>query len=370
MIDDAAVRELASRGGGTVVTSLYIDVDGRRYPKPSDYEVRVQHLFRLALERARAHGAEVVAAVEGDLGRIRSFLDAGLDRTTTRGLALFSSGERGIFEPVELPVPVRDQVVVGPSPDVAQLSEILAAAEPTLVVLADHRRSRLVRVELGGVEEHETLPDDTERQVDTDVELGSFEPRHEEQLREHYRRAARAVARRVEADPVAHVVLSGAAEAVAALGRHLPERVISLVSGTLPLPVTAAQPEVVRAATELVRAAGHRRRLARAGELRERSAERSGAATGLAATLEALGEGRVTTLLVEQGFESAGDRCPRCGHLAVGDGRCPNCDAVLEAVDNVVDLAVTDAFVRHVPIEFCDVGELEDLGRIGVIERY
>jgi hypothetical protein len=62
----------------------------------------------------------------------------------------------------------------------------------------------------------------------------------------------------------------------------------------------------------------------------EREAEGTGVADlldrgalGLDATLLALQEGRVRTLLHAAGFESRGGECPRCGALFADDGGAP-----------------------------------------------
>lgn len=370
VISGTALRELARRNGAGLVTSLYLDVDGRRFPRPSDYEPQVERLFREARAAAEQRGPEVTRAVEAGLARVRDYLDSGLDRSVTRGLALFAAEQGWLLEPFELSVPVRDQVVVGPAPDLAQLSELLATYEPILAVVVDRRRARLLRVELGGVEEHETAVDEGEHQVDTEVELGSFAHRHDEQLREHYRQAARAVTSSFDHQPACHVVLCGPPESVATVKGYLPDRVASRVRGRLSLPVATGQREVVTAATELVHESELRRQLSILEELRERVGDGVAAVAGLGPTLELLGQGRLSTLLVEEGFEAGGRRCPRCGRLSVDEVLCPVCGAAPVAVDNVVDLAVTEAFVHHVELQFCDPGQLADLGRIGAIERH
>jgi hypothetical protein len=117
-LDDSVLRRIASWGTGTVATSVYLDVDGQRHPRWSDVERRADQLFRAARKQARllaASGTE--AEVEAELAEMRTWLDRGLDRSATRGVALFSRAGKGLFGAVQLTVPVRDQVVVDPEPD-------------------------------------------------------------------------------------------------------------------------------------------------------------------------------------------------------------------------------------------------------------
>lgn len=125
-----------------VVTSFYLDVDGQRYPRPSDYAPHVSELFRAAREHALRQGDDAAKRVDDDLARIANWLDTGLDRHVTRGVAAFAA--RGRFQALGLPVAVRDQVAIGPRPDVVQLCEVLAASGPVLVSHLGQQAAALV----------------------------------------------------------------------------------------------------------------------------------------------------------------------------------------------------------------------------------
>jgi len=54
-VDHSLLRKLAEWDpAGVPITSVYLTVDGRRYPRKSDYEVRLDELLRRA--RAQAEG--------------------------------------------------------------------------------------------------------------------------------------------------------------------------------------------------------------------------------------------------------------------------------------------------------------------------
>lgn len=369
VFDVSAVRTLGELRGEPVVTSFYLDVDGRRFPRPSDIAPHVEHLFRKARKSAEQQGNHVVDAVDADLSRISDWLGRGLDRSTTRGIAAFSCDAAGVFDTFGLAVPVRDQVVVGPIPDIAQLAQIFVTAERTLVVVLDSHRSRILRLEEGVVEERDAPLDEAERQADTDVELGSFEHRHEELAREHYRRVAHTAIDELQRLPAKHIVLCGTHEAVKHLEGYLPSRAVALVSGRIRLPVSSVQAELARASREVVRDADHLRQASLVRELADRAAEGAAAVSGLSATLEALRARRVRTLLVEEGFEVDGARCPDCGELAAhGVTKCPSCASTMIFLENVVDALIARAFIQDVRIEPYERGALAGLGHIGALE--
>src|SRR2546423_13111668 len=94
-----AVRPLASKTGGSPpVVSLYLDVAGRRYVRPKDYESELDPVLRQARERANGSGATVAKEFERSDAHVRG----GLDRSHTRGVAIFDCATAGLWEVLDL----------------------------------------------------------------------------------------------------------------------------------------------------------------------------------------------------------------------------------------------------------------------------
>ncbi len=112
-----------------------------------------------------------------------------------------------------------------------------------------------------------------------------------------------------------------------------------------------------------------RREAALVEELQARIATGQGVA-GLEATLDALAEMRVGTLVVSRRHTATGARCPHCGRLAAGARDCAWCGAPTQAVPDVIGTAIEQALAQNARVEICTQPELEALGYIGAIERY
>lgn len=373
ILDDSVIRHIASWGTGTVATSMYLDVDGLQHPRWPDVEQRADRLFRSARRQAReraqlaASGTETEVAAE--LTEIRTWLQRDLDRSTTRGIALFSRADRGLFETVELRVPVRDQVVVDPEPDVAQLCVAAATSWSALAVAVDRERWRVVRLEPDGrARELDVLEDKMARTVDIDMELAGF-GRHEEELaREHFRRVARGLTAEMVRDPARYLVVLGTQESVAELEGYLPRFVADRIAGHEALPGYAGVSELAAAARLVVERAEQERRAAVLITLRQRAAATgTSVVTGLTRTLEAVGAEQVATLVVERTFEAPGGRCDNCRLLVAEPGKCPRCGAPVRGTDNVVDAAIAEVFLHHGALEPVEDGALSGFGRIGAL---
>jgi hypothetical protein len=371
MLTEVQLRTLAAHEGDPVVSSVYLDADGRHRPVRADVAVAFECLADHLRSRAAVDDdPRVSRAILADVARMRDWLASDWDRTATRGLALFASSHQGWFEAVRLGYAVADAATFGPHPRVAPLAASLDASTPVVVALVDRRRLRVLRVAPGEAVEGPGLDDVEERSVDTDVELGSFEHRAEEAARAHARRGAMRVEQALLASPAACLVLGGPDEAVAALQEQLPRQARQRLVGRVPVAVSAPIADVVGAALEVEGAARSRHEAESVEELRQRAVRGHRGVVGLEATLGAIEEHRVDKLLVSDGFAVPGGRCPSCGHLGVGTRQCTRCGSTNVVVGDVVELAVEEALAQHAVVEFCHTGGLDRFGRIGAIERY
>ena len=367
VLSASLIRDLAARQGDPFVTSFYLDVDGRLHPRPSDVEPRVEALFRAARARADDLGEDARAAVEGDLAAIGAWLDGGIDRSRTRGVAAFSCAAAGFFATLDLPVRVADRVGIDRRPQVAPLLAALEASRPCLVALADRERGRLLQVSGGQVRELGGPFDEVERQVDTDVELGSFERRHEEALRRHLRAVAAAVTGALRDAPDTVLLVGG--PAATELGGELGADKAVRIAGYLEVAITRPADEVAAMAEALLAELGHRHDV----DLYDELSERAGvdASLGMAPTLDALAAHRVATLVVARGLEAGGGRCRSCGALAAaGTVACAHCGGTLDDVPDLVEAAIGDALGEGASVELVEVAAFAAQDGIGAIERY
>ncbi|MGQ0830118.1 MAG: baeRF10 domain-containing protein [Microthrixaceae bacterium] len=369
VLTEAAVRELAGiRGEAAPITSCYLDVDGRRLVRHQDLEHELDGMLRQARLRANGH-----ASVHDDLRRIEAFVRGGLDRSATRGLAIFACAASDLWEVIELPVPVRSRVVINHAPAVGQLESMVQEREPIGVLLADRQRARLFVFELGRLVERTEMIDELPRDYDARGmrERGTPEHHVEELAHQHLRNAARAAFDLWQVRGFHHLAI-GAPDAIArelesALHPYLRER----LCGRVHVSVAATHDEVRRAAEETEAVVDRDREAALVGRLKEAAATGRRGVVGLAPTLTALNEHRVERLVVSKGFSQPGWRCSKTGWLASVGPTNPANGHRMTRVDDVVEDAIEEALTQGVPVAIC-VGnaDLDVLGRIGALLRY
>lgn len=366
-ITEDEIRSLAAiRSDGSAITTCYLDVDGSRYVRQADYERVLDKLLR----EARGNGLD--ADSERDLDRIETFVKAGFDRSKVRGIAVFSDAAADLWQVVELPVPVRSELVVNSAPAVGQLEAVVQQAATIGVLAVDKAHARVFVFRLGELLEHTEVTDDLGRDYDTvgEHDRGGVDDHRDELEQKHLRHAAALAWSAHQAHGFDHVAIAASDRIATAveedLHPYLRERLHSRL-GVEP----SASPAVIRdAALELAVTIETEREAVLVDELRAAVAAGSRGVAGLAPVLDALTHQRVDRLLVSDGYSAEGWQCPSCRRLAAV-GRTCVCGEEMQHLPDVVEHAVEEAMAQSCKVDVCiDNADLDVLGRIGAILRY
>ncbi len=316
------------------------------------------------------------------------------------GLALFASADSGYFFAVPIPQQPADSVTWAPEPQLAPLEEALDDFERIAVALVDKQQARLFSVYLGEIQEEREFesevtgkraPGDWPRRTrPSGPQEGRQIPgkqgitvwagmaqdrqkrRHYEHARQHLRRTAHELMEILNARPFDRLILAGPEEATVLLEEDLPRPLRGRLSGRMTLPVTASEPEVLRATLQEAEEIERRVELDMVNQLIE-AATTPRAELGLAATLDALADARVHTLFLADSFSAAGAECPNCGRLAGESGRCPACgDSEMTPIqlrERMIDQAVAQG-ARIEIVSGPAAAALAEHGGVGAYTRF
>jgi peptide chain release factor subunit 1 len=374
-LDRELLRKLAGwETDGLPVTSLYLDVDGRRWPRRGDYVRRAEDLLHRACDESRPRDRDEHRSVCGDVERMRSFVQDEFERTgPVRGLAMFSCSRAGLWEQASLTQAVRDRVVVSARPHLLPLEALLEMAETFSVALVDRERARIFVASLGEIDEVSHLLDDVPGKHDQGGWAQARLQRHiEDHVQRHLKHTAGTLLRLYQRRRFGHLVLAGPEETVSELERELHDYVRRTVLGRVSLAMAAPADEVLAAVVDLERELEATREREAVDRLTSEMTGGTGRAmAGLDDTLIALEAGRVEVLVVSPGLDASGVRCSRCGHLASGGDRCAVCGGPVTQVPDLVEEAIELALRQRCRVEtVADEASLQGLGGIGALLRF
>lgn len=361
--------------GGLPVTTLYLDVDGRRRPRRRDFARRADDLAGLAVDESRTSGRDAHRSVRGDARRIRSFVNAFDRRGAVRGLALFSCSSAGLWQDVEISRPVRDGVRVGTRPHLLPLEALLELAETFCTALVDRERARIFLSSLDEIEEVSRLLDDVPGRHDQGGWAQARLQRHiEDHVQRHLKHVANVLLRIQRRRPFDHLVLAGPEETVAELERDLHDYSRRKVLGRLSLSMAASPEDVRDLLMELeVELEARRERDAVKRLVSEAASGTGRVVTGMEDTLSALEANRAEVLVVARDLRAAGVRCERCGHRAPADPErpCEVCGGPVAEVPDLVEEAVEAALRQRSRVETVSDGDrLREVGGVGALLRF
>jgi peptide chain release factor subunit 1 len=368
-ITEDDIRSLACfKGADAPVTTVYLDVDGARHLRPDDV---VRSAERLTHDTFLRYADQ--PSVRADLERVEALVRGGFDRSRTRGVAVFSCTKHDFWKVVELPVRVRDQVVVNHSPAVRQLEAIVDEYERFGVLVADRQLARVLVYELGELVDSATVHDELPRGEDVDhshrrEKLASHV---DDVVHHHLRRAADETFRIFQEQGFDRLILGATDEVAGELEDLLHPYLRERIEARRHIPIHATHDELRSVALAVEAEIERRKESELVDRLRDAVGGRRRGVAGLDDTLRALVEKRVDVLLVSAGFVHPGWRCGGCAYIGRVGRTCPVCQAEMTYVDDVVEEAIEEALAQSCEVEVC-VGnaDLDVLGCLGALLRY
>ncbi|HEX9311423.1 MAG TPA: Vms1/Ankzf1 family peptidyl-tRNA hydrolase [Actinomycetota bacterium] len=372
-LDRDRLRKLADwTSDGLPVSSVYLDVDGHRYPRRQDYVQRAEQLCHQLRAQAQELDRTARSSVEGDAEGVAEFVRE-FDRGPARGLALFSCSGAGLWEAVEAPRPLKDRATVADQPHLIPLEALVETYESFCTVLVDREKARIFLATMGRIEEESDVFDEVPGRHDQGGWSQSRYQRHiEEHVGRHLKHVADVLLRYFKRRGFDHLILAGPQEVIPEFERHLHDYLARRVATRIALPMTASPADVLARSLAIEEEMEERTERETVDRLLAESAAGRGAVTGLPEVLAALNEGRVQTLVVPFGLESKGVRCSECGRLAQRGSRCRTCGGPLEPIADVVESAVASALRASARVEMVSTAGPESLdgARIGAFLRY
>jgi peptide chain release factor subunit 1 len=285
---------------------------------------------------------------------------------------VFCSTRDGLFEVVQLTRPVEPSVVIERTPYVAPM--ISGAQDRSwCVALVTRRDGRLLTGTPGRLRELRDVEDNVHGQHSQGGwSQARYERSYENEADHHLRRVADLLHRRWRVRRYDRLAIGGPVEIVSRLEGFLHDDIRGLLSDRrLDVDISSATDDQIQRAVEELVEEDER---GREREALDRMAEGVGTggrgAGGAENVIAALNERRVEMLLLEQGFDRRGGRCPVDGLLSLEErGPCPAGDgAELEPVEHLREAAIEAALGQDAEVivvtRYADLGPFEGIGAV------
>lgn len=335
MITEANLQELLTFKSEQPVLTVYLNTDPS-LGNADGYKLELRTMLK------QVNLPDDIRAIENYFAREFDW--------TGRSVAVFSCAPEGFFRAYCLAIPVNSRVRIGNQPHVKPLANLLDYYGGYGVVLVDKQGARLFSFHLGELREQEGIVGETIRHTKRGGASAMPGRRGgvagqtnytDETAERNMRDAANFAAHFFSQFNVRRVVIGGTDENVALFRNLLPKSWQTLVVGTIPMSMTSSADEVLARAMEIGSQAELRQETELLQKIVTATAKGRGGVLGLEETLHALREGRVQTLVIQDGFRAPGYRCTGCGYLTASFlPTCQYCSGTFAQITDAVEMAV------------------------------
>lgn len=357
---------------GTIVT-LALDLEGLGALPPATRIFLKKEVASNLLSEARP--AEARSALKKLSRRILEFVEGGLE-SGTKGLYLVAGP--GVWQPLELKIPLKNFISVGKEPYLAPILAADARHPRAYVVEINAGEARIHELHLGAAKELQRLEGGLRKEPQQRVRTsrskahlstgpgsgGSARDREQQRAEESGRNlshhAADALTALQAAHPAEAIFLAGPPDAFGEFSSRLSPELRKRTEA-----IGARDGELLPHAFRALQGRVSERVERETREFHERRAEGLQAALGPRDLLDRLYAGQVEHVYVHEDDPVPGILCPNCGAREPGfRAKCPNCDQDVQATSITQD--VIQHALAHPPIALTFVegkgGWLENLG--------
>jgi peptide chain release factor subunit 1 len=392
IISESDLMDLAGFSSSEAwVVSLYLNVDGAKFPSVVNYEQHLRRFLKRAardlIDRKSDAPKSKKQSLKKDLDRIGDFVSGRWRRRGTRGLAIFSCADGGFWRVFELPVPVPSALLVGNEAYTKTLTGLLDEFDRYCVVTVDRRKARIFTVFLGGIEEHhgvfvdEWVPDQVKqgdrgamRQSTSGRSMRSTKriARHtEDHVLHHLKETAALTFEFFVEHSFDRLIIAGHHEFLPQFRQTLHPYLEARVAGEFTIEPDAPLTEILKKSLEVEVGVQQLEEERLVGTVREQNGPGGRGAIGLGPTIEALMRGQAHKLLLAEDYSVEGFVCYRDHYLSTGTGDCPICGDPFTGVDDIAEDMIQLAINQGVEIaHISHVADFMENERIAAVLRF
>lgn len=354
------------------VVSLYLNLTTGQNGR-ENYEAFVRKAFSDRVKGLPAESPER-ESFEQDHERIRAYLDNDVNRAS-QGLAVFACAGAGLFEAVQMDVPIDQHwLFVGSVPHLYPLARLIENHPRYAAVLLDTNRAQIFIFELGATERIETVTNSkTRRTSKGGWSQARYQRRADNVHVHHIKEVVETLDRLVREEELQHVVVAGDEGALSIFRDQLPKELAAKLIDMTAWDRTADEAEVLASSLEALREKDAESDAERVEELI--GAWRSGGlgVAGPESTLSAFQLGQVDELIIA----AAPDALKTVQKLP--DDAAPGAVVAETSAQGALDeqrLKLSDELVKRAHqtgarIRFIeDASLLADVGGVGALLRF
>lgn len=352
---------------GNPVTTVYLDVSTSQKLRSAD--IVVNNMFKQKKEKTfyKNLSESEKKSVKKDIEGIIKFLNNQLGENR-RSLMIVSSSRAYIWQVIHLGFFVENMMVIQDRPYLRPFLEGISHERNYAIVLVDQGKAKILSNHLGNKEELlnvvNLLPEDSNEGGFGGMDERKNERHREEIVAKHYKNIA---AQLETLDKKYHfdwVLLGGLRESMSDFAGYLKSELKEKISREISIDPNLPMDKVFHLVDKEVPECRVDFEKDLLNMFANEFHKNYKGVTGIHQVEEALQQGQVDTLMIQDGFQTKGRVCKWCLHTTTdGEDACPNCGHPMARTLDITDELIHMALDTGAKIEFIssDMGEFSPL---------
>lgn len=360
---------------GWPVISFYLQMN-RKQSGAENYASTIRTLIRDAETKTLAVDDPQRSAIQDDLKRIAQITTD--ERVMgSHSIGIIASSGAGVWQVYHLPELSENTLRIGDSVYLTPLARVLDKYVKYCVVLINKEKARLFLVYLGEITDYSEIFDQVPRKHDQGGWSQSrLQRHHDDHVLHHIKRTADLTFDFYQREGFDHLITGGTEEVVSQFPEYLHNYLKDRILATISVDVdTATSKEILEESLKIEQRQEEDKERQLVSILEDQIGAKGQAVAGLEATLQAIQQGQVLTVLVDDAFKAGGFRCTGCNTLTVRpEDTCGYCGGSVVRVDDMLNALIAGTLKQDGNVEFISVaglrGEMNKYGDIAALLRY
>lgn len=361
MINKNEVSSLSKfQTGGYFVTSLYLNVDGRRFKK-KDYEIKLKAFIKdrkLDVDKLGLN-QEAQKSVLTDFEKIYNFINLEFDGKGAKSLAVFCCSGLNFWKVFTLQQTIHPRLVVSKQVFIRPLEAMITDNKQYFAILVSRDKARLFEYNMRELLEHSQILDEVPGQVKMAGWYGLEERRIERHIEDyvhrHFKKVAEGAFNYYQNNTLAYFIIGGRKEIIPEFERHLHSNIRNLIKVRIKIDVEAPISELTSALETAVYDFENNEERRMINKLLDQKGPDGLGISGLKATLRAMWHGQVHTLFIPENYSRPGYYCPECWFMSNNEELCANDNTTMKRSHDIIEDLIETAMYQN-----CEIVRLKD----------
>jgi len=372
VFDTQELRELARyRDEEDLICSFYYPLE-KGEPAEGGALIRLKNLIGEALADREDWTSAQFRSVSQDVARIERRVTEEIV-LSGGGLAVFACSAAELWKVFHLPVKVGPMLIVDHTTRMKPMIEFSNRYRRYCTALVGKGRARIFLLDPVGVEERTDVVGEVPGRHDQGGwAQARYQRHHDDRVMRHLKETADEAFSLFRKEPFDQFFVGGTEELVSEFVEYLHPYLRDRFFGAFPMEMVSSAAEVQKQTLTTAHQLAEAAEEEALDNLRAEVHTGNLGAAGLEDTLHTLQKGQVLRLFVNEEFEAPGQRCTSCGMLSLRSP-CPFCGGETEALEDIVEGVVTEAFLHNCETVFISGAhgeKLAELGGIGALLRF